>query len=137
MPAYWVVNSGTVEDPWRRAIIGRYRAWNEEHGNVQMFPFKPARMAIGDLLIHRAVGDPMERLIAVGEVVSAPHPSGHERWPWQVERRLVHVCDELAEAPESSTAGFACKGLRVMKRLTPEQGAQAAQAIARLAQPWR
>lgn len=136
MPTYWLVNTGTVEDPWRSRIATRYREWNEDHGDVQMFPVRPASMAIGDILIHRAVGDPMERLLAVGEVVSSPHPSGAERWPWQVERRLLHVC-ELAAAPVSSSAGFACQGLRVMKRLTPEQGARAAEAIARLGQPWR
>jgi hypothetical protein len=39
---YWLVNSGTVEDPWREALEELYRAWNLEHGDVQMFQFRPA-----------------------------------------------------------------------------------------------
>src|SRR3954449_13615459 len=95
---YWLRNTGAGEDPWLEDIAQRYREWNASNGDVQMFPFRPARMTVGDILIHRLVGSPDCELVAVGEVTSAAQPSGNERWRWQVSRRLLHVCDTRPRA---------------------------------------
>src|SRR3954453_14956376 len=76
---YWLVNSGTTEEPWLDRLFLRYRAWNDEHGDVQMFPFRPASVAVGDVLIHRVVGSPACELIAVVVVIEPAHPSGGSR----------------------------------------------------------
>jgi hypothetical protein len=44
-------------------------------------------------------------------------PELNERWPWQVSRRLLYVCDRLPLAPTAQRARIAAKGLRVMKRI--------------------
>lgn len=36
--AYWLVNSGTVEEPWRGDLHRLYREWNAVQGPVQKFP---------------------------------------------------------------------------------------------------
>jgi len=95
-----------------------------------MFPWKPAWIAPGDLLIHRAVGSAGNRLVAVGEVIIGAYPSGHERWPWQVGRRLVHVCPDLEVAPTIADIGETASGLRVMKEMGEEAGLLAQQLIA-------
>lgn len=133
---YWLVNTGTVEEPWRDRIVERYLAWNAEHGPVQLFPFRPKQMTVGDVLIHRAVGSASAELLAVGDVVGAPHPSGDSRWPWQVERRLLHVCASLEEAPSAASAGIVAKGLRVMKRLEDGPGRTAQELIAAAGVPF-
>ena len=119
---YWLVNTGTIEDPWLENIVERYCAWSAVNGDVQMFPFRPAQMAVGDVLIHRIVGTPQSELVAVGQVKSLPEKSRNERWPWQVERRLLYDCDSLSRAPTAEQAGITAKGLRVMKRLSDDQG---------------
>jgi hypothetical protein len=128
--AYWLVNSGTHDEPWSGDLRQRYRGWVGKHGDVQMFPWRPARLAAGDLLIHRAVGSEGNRLIAVGEVLSPPHRSGHERWPWQIERRLTHVCPQLETAPKIGDIGETPSGLRVMKQIDSEAGSLAVRLIA-------
>ena len=95
-----------------------------------MFPWKPARMAPGDALIHRAVGSAGNRLVAVGVVSMGAHPSGHERWPWQIGRRLVHVCAALEMAPTIADIGETASGLRVMKEISEEAGLLAERLIA-------
>jgi hypothetical protein len=132
---YWLVNSGTVEDPWLEDVVRRYRTWNAANGDVQMFPFRP-RMTVGDKLIHRIVGSPECELVAVGEVVSKAELSGNERWPWQVGRRLLYVCDSLPHAPTAARAGIAAKGLRVTKRLTVHEGQLAESLIVAAGQPF-
>jgi hypothetical protein len=132
---YWLVNTGTVEDPWLEEIVARYRTWNETNGDVQMFPFCP-RMAVGDRLIHRIVGSPECELVALGEVTSMAERSGHGRWPWQVERRLLYVCDSLPRAPTAERAGIAAKGLRVAKRLSDDQGRLAESLIVAAGRPF-
>ena len=116
----WLVNSGTSEEPFSGDLRRRYREWAEQHGEVQMFPWRPASMAPGDTLIHRAVGSAGDRLVAVGEVMMGAQPSGHERWPWQVRRRLVHVCAGLELAPTIADIGETASGLRVMKEISEE-----------------
>lgn len=67
-------------------------------------------MAAGDALIHRAVGSAGSRLVAVGVVITRAHLSGHERWPWQVGRRLVHVRTGLEAAPTIADIGETASG---------------------------
>ena len=124
------MNSGTTEEPFSGDLRRRYREWADQHGEVQMFPWKPARMAPGDALIHRAVGSAGNRLVAVGVVVMGAHPSGHERWPWQIGRRLVHVCAALEMAPTIADIGETASGLRVMKEISEEAGLLAERLIA-------
>jgi hypothetical protein len=95
-----------------------------------MFPWKPARMAAGDALIHRAVGSAGNRLVAFGVVITGAHPSGQERWPWQIGRRLVHVCAGLEAAPMIADIGETASGLRVMKEIGEEAGMLAERLIA-------
>jgi hypothetical protein len=128
--AYWLVNSGTREQPWSGDLRQHYDRWADDHGDVQMFPWRPARLAPGDVLIHRAVGSSGNRLIAVGEVLSRPERSGHPRWPWQIERRLSHVCGQLETAPTIADIGETPSGLRVMKQIDDEAGALAVGLIA-------
>ena len=92
-------------------------------------------MAPGDVLIHRAVGSDGNRLIAVGEVRSMPEPSGHDRWPWQVRRRLVHVCRRLRDAPVIADIGQTAAGLRVFKEIDERSGLEAVRLVAERAQP--
>jgi hypothetical protein len=127
--SYWLVNIGTTEDPWLDRLMERYRAWNEQHGDAQMFPFRPKSVAVGDVLIHRVVGSPACGLIAVGVVVKGAHPSRDARWPWQIGRHLLYVFPTLAAAPTADEAGIAAKGLRVTKRLFDEQGRTAESLI--------
>ena len=131
---YWLVNSGTSEEPWGGDLHARYRAWNDEHGDVQMFPRRPRTMGPGDVLIHRAVGSDGNRLIAVGEVRSMPEPSGHDRWPWQVRRRLVHVCRHVTDAPGIADIGQSPAGLRVFKEIDERSGSEAVRLVAERAQ---
>jgi hypothetical protein len=72
----------------------------------------------------------------VGEVLSAPQASGNERWPWQVRRRLTHVCASLSDAPAAERVGVHARGLRVMKELSDEQGRLAESLIAAAGQPF-
>jgi len=92
-------------------------------------------MAPGDVLIHRAVGSDGNRLIAVGEVRSRPEPSGHDRWPWQVRRRLVHVCRHVTDAPGIADIGQTAAGLRVFKEIDERSGLEAVRLVAERAQP--
>ncbi len=98
-----------------------------------MFPWRPARMDVGDVLVHRAVGSEGNRLVAFGDVISEPEPSNHGRWPWQVRRRLTHVCRTLSEAPLLAEVGVGPKGLRVMKAMEDSEGAHAVALISRRA----
>ena len=127
---YWLVNSGTTEDPWCDEIVARYRRWIEKHGDVQMFSVRPAQITVGHRLIHRLVGSPGCELVAVGEVTSAPLRSGHDRWPWAVRRRLLVVCDAPDAAPTAAAAGIAAKGLRMYKALSEEEGLRAETLVA-------
>lgn len=131
------MNTGTTEQPWTSRLISKYGEWNATRGEVQMFSRRPASIAPGDILIHRAVGSDGNRLVAVGEAVSPAEPSGHERWPWQIRRRLLHVCSEPHDAPRDSDAGISSRGVRTYKELTAEAGEQAVELITRAGIPWR
>src|SRR5689334_19474718 len=92
-----------------------------------------AQVALGDRLVHYAVGSPQAygkaKFYAVSEIVTPLEPSGHERWPWQVEfdyvvrGPLLRYCPSLdeidARPPRSHT------------RITGEQGMSAVRALER------
>src|SRR3712207_1793456 len=88
-----------------------------------------AAYAGGVILIHRAVASPRSLLIAVGEVTADPHPSRSDRWPWQVGRRILHVCDDLSSPPAAEQAHIRAEGLRVMKKLSDAEGRLAVSLI--------
>ena len=127
---YWLVNSGTTEDPWDRGtdVRKRYTDWNRENGNFQMFP---SRFGVrrGDVLIHRAVGARPSRLLAVAVVTSDIHRGKNDRWPFQVERTLTHVVHVFDEAPTIDAIGE--RWVRVAKRISDEAGQRAEELIAR------
>lgn len=137
--AYWLVNSGTREEPWTGDLPRLYRRWEELHGPVQKFPatHRPLEMRAGDILIHRAVKSP-DRIVAVAEVRSGAHPAPNDlRWPWQVERRLLHVCPDLASAPALADIDEErARRLRVFKSLPPAHGERAYALIAAAGAPW-
>ncbi|WP_147447908.1 hypothetical protein [Solirubrobacter pauli] len=137
--AYWLVNSGTKEEPWTSDLHRLYREWNETEGPVQKFPEtqRPATMRHGDILIHRAVGSP-DRIVAVAEVCSAVQPASKgSRWAWQVQRRLLHVCVDLSAAPtlaEINEEG--ARRLRVFKAMPISHGQMAHRLIKAAGTPW-
>ena len=127
---YWLVNSGTTEDPYhppRDKIAARFEEWEAEWGPVHFFD-RAYGMQRGDVLIHRAIGSDRARLIAVGEVLSRPRSSGHERWPFMVERRMIHIAANLLDAPTLADIGEL--PVRVTKRLAHSVGQQAQRLIA-------
>jgi hypothetical protein len=138
--AYWLVNSGTREEPWSGDLPRRYREWNETQGPVQKFPetHRPSKMRHGDILIHRAVRSP-DRIVAVAEVCSAVQPARDDlRWTWQVQRRLLHVCVDLSSAPVLAEIDEdSARGLRVFKALPTPHGQLALSLIAAAGMPWR
>jgi len=129
VPDYWLVNTGTTEQPWDGDLLGRYRAWNEREGDVQGFSRRPSGISVGDVLIHRAVGSPGNRLVAVGEVVGEPTDRPELRWRYRLPRRLTYVCPVLSEAPRAGEVGVDAHGVRTYKRLLPEAGRLAERAI--------
>jgi hypothetical protein len=137
--AYWLVNSGTVEEPWRGDLPRLYREWNAIQGPVQKFPetHRPSKMRLGDILIHRAVGSP-DRMVAVAEVCSDVQPTRDDsRWKWQVERRLLHVCVDLSSAPVLAEIDEDnARRLRVFKALPTPHGELAHRLIAAAGIPW-
>jgi hypothetical protein len=131
--AYWLVNSGTVEDPYRAPrdnIAERFSEWETEWGAVQFFD-RAYKMRPGDVFIHRAVGSDEGSLIAVGVVLSEPTPSRHERWPFAVPRRLTHRVASLSDAP--TLADIDERPVMVTKRLADETGQLAERLIAQAA----
>ena len=126
---YWLVNSGTTEDPYQppRDDIGRrFREWDEEWGDVQMFD-RAYAMRRGDVLIHRAIGSDGNRLIAVARVLGGPVPSGHTRWKYKVRRELTSIASSLLAAPTLDDIGE--HPVRVVKRLDPATGRLAERLI--------
>jgi hypothetical protein len=78
------------------------------------------------------------RFIAIEEVLSdEPEPSGHERWRWRLQTRLVAAIDDLSHAPALREIGVSPKSLRQHShiRLTDEQGERALRLIEEVA--WR
>jgi hypothetical protein len=130
--AWWIKVAGTGEQAYtqERWDERRERMTREGHG-PSLFPRRPG-IQRGDRLVVYASGSAAlygeGRFIAVEEVLSAePEPSGHERWPWRLDTRLVAAVEALDRAPALRDIGVSPKSLRQHShiRLTGEQGREA------------
>jgi hypothetical protein len=127
---YWLVNSGTTEDPWTSRPHDRYREWHVTEGEVHGFSRKPSSISVGDILVHRAVGSTKDRIVAIGEVVGPPVDRGYGRWPWRLPRRLRFVCRTLEAAPAASELGIDAFQMRTYKELEAAVGKRAVDTLA-------
>ena len=144
---YWLVNSGTTEDPFTSRLLSRYREWNTTEGEVHGFSQRPASIAVGDILIHRAVGSRGNRIVAVATVTGPPVDRGRGHWPWRLPRRLTFVCSTLDVAPPAAEIGIEAYGVRTYKEIDPKAGQRAEERLEawpspnrarekRLGKPW-
>jgi hypothetical protein len=130
--AWWVKVAGTGQSAYTQERWDERRALMRREGRgPSLFPRRP-RIARGDHLVVYASGSAADygegRFIAVEEVLSdEPEPSGHDRWRWRLETRIVAAVDEISHAPALREIGVSPKSLRQHShiRLTDEQGAQA------------
>ena len=133
---WWVKVAGTGESAFTQ------ERWHERHermrrdGTARSLFAKRPRIHRGDRFAVYATGSAAEygegRFFAIEEVVSdEPEPSGHERWRWQLETRLLAAVDDLAHAPALREIGVSPKSLRQHShiRLTEEQGERARELI--------
>jgi hypothetical protein len=138
--AWWIKIAGTGEAAYTQERWDDRRArFRTDGSGPSLFPKRP-RIARGDRLVVYASGSPAlygdGRFVAVEEVVSdEPEPSGHERWRWRLNTRLVAAVDELALAPALREIGVSPKSLRQHShiRLSDDQGAAALRLIEELA----
>ncbi len=135
---WWIKVAGTGESAYTQ------ERWDERRGHMlaggsgpSLFPKRP-RIARGDRLVVYASGSAAAydeaRFIAIEEVVShEPEPSGHERWPWRLETRLVNAVDSIAAAPALREIGVSPKSLRQHSHigLSEEQGQLAEELLRR------
>jgi hypothetical protein len=130
--AWWVKVAGTGQSAYTQERWDERRALMRREGRgPSLFPRRP-RIARGDLLVVYASGSAADygegRFIAVEEVLSdEPEPSGHDRWRWRLETRIVAAVDEISHAPALREIGVSPKSLRQHShiRLTDAQGAEA------------
>jgi hypothetical protein len=130
--AWWVKVAGTGQSAYTQERWDERRALMRREGSgPSLFPRRP-RIARGDHLVIYASGSAADygegRFIAVEEVLSdEPEPSGHDRWRWRLETRIVAAVDEISRAPALREIGVSPKSLRQHShiRLTDEQGAEA------------
>jgi hypothetical protein len=108
--------------------MGRYREWHATEGEVHGFSRRPSSIGIGDILIHRAVGSPGDRIVAAAEVIGPPVDRGG-RWPWRLPRRLTYVCSTIEIAPTAGELGITARGVRTYKELDAEVGIRALKRI--------
>ena len=127
---YWLVNSGRTEHPFTNPLLSRYREWNATEGEVQGFSRRPTSIAVGDVLIHRAVGSRGDRIVAVATVTGPPVDRGRGRWPWRLPRRLTFVCSTLDVAPTAVELGIEAYGVRTYKEIDAEAGQRAEERLA-------
>jgi hypothetical protein len=135
---WWVKVAGTGEAAYTQERWDERRARLRIDGSgVSLFPRRP-RIERGDRLVVYASGSAAVygegRFVAIEEVISdEPEPSGHERWPWRLDTRLVAAVDELAVAPAlreigvsrsrfDSTRTFAFPTSRGMRRCVCSSG---------------
>ncbi len=133
--SYWLVSSGTNEEPhidddWRP----RRRHWVERYGDVWQFTRRP-RIVPGDRLVTYAVGSARAfgkgRVFSLYEVTSKPEPGEHERWRWKVEVRYLAGVPLLSQSPTLDDIGVSPMSVRRQThiRLTAEQGSRAEELI--------
>jgi hypothetical protein len=134
---WWIKVAGTGEHAYtqQRWDERRARMLAAGHGD-SLFPRRP-RIRQGDRLVIYASGSAAEygeaRIIAIEEVLSPePEPSGHNRWKWKLETRLLNAVDDIARAPALIEIGVSPKSLRQHSHisLSPKQGHRAQELIA-------
>jgi hypothetical protein len=133
---WWVKVAGTGESAYTQERWDERRArMSAEGSGPSLFPKRP-RIERGDRLVVYASGSASlygeGRFIAVEEVLSdEPEPSGHERWRWRLQTRLIAAVDDLGHAPALREIGVSPKSLRQHShiRLTDEQGLAALRLI--------
>ena len=114
---WWIKVAGTGESAYTQERWDERRARMRADGRgPSLFPRRP-RIAQGDRLVVYASGSAAAyggaRFVAVEEVLSPePVPSGHQRWRWKLETRLVAAVDDLAHAPALREIGVSAKSLR-------------------------
>ncbi|HEX4718766.1 MAG TPA: hypothetical protein VH300_09575 [Thermoleophilaceae bacterium] len=135
---WWVKVAGTGQSAYTQ------ERWDERRRRMtsgatgpSLFPKRP-RIEHGDRLVVYASGSAGEygdgRFVAVEEVVSdEPEPSGHERWRWRLETRLLAAVEEIALAPALRDIGVSPKSLRQHShiRLSDSQGRAALELLRR------
>jgi hypothetical protein len=135
--AHWIKVAGTAEHAYTQDRWNERRAgWRGGEVQGSLFPRRP-RIERGDRLVVYAAGSAAAygegRIFAIEEVVSdEPEPSGHDRWGWRLETRLVCCVSELSEAPALREIGVSAKSLRQHShiRLSERQG-RAAEGLMR------
>jgi hypothetical protein len=133
---WWIKVAGSGESAYTQERWDeRRKRMRTEGSGPSLFPRRP-RIRRGDWLVIYASGSAAAygeaRFIAVEEVLSEePEPSGHERWPWRLETRLVRAVDSIAASPALREIRVSPKSLRQHShiRLTDEQGMQALQLL--------
>ena len=138
--AWWIKVAGTGEHAYTQERWDERRARMHADGRgPSLFPRRP-RIEQGDHLVLYASGSAAEygeaRIFAVEEVLSAePEPSGHERWKWRLETRLVAAVEELGRAPALREIGVAPRSLSQHSHIgiSEEQGRQAEALIREVA----
>jgi hypothetical protein len=126
---WWIKVAGTGEAAYTQERWDDRRARLRHDGNgASLFPRRP-RIERGDRLVVYASGSAAlygeGRFIAIEEVISdEPEPSGHERWCWRLDTRLLAAAEKLAAAPALREIGVSPKSLRQHShiRLSDEQG---------------
>ena len=135
--AWWIKVAGTGESAYTQERWDERRArMAHDASGLSLFPKRP-RIRCGDRLVVYASGSAAEygegRFVAIEEVVSPePEPSGHERWRWRLETRLLAAVEDLARAPALREIGVSPRSLRQHShiRLSDEQGRRAARLLA-------
>jgi Arc/MetJ family transcription regulator len=126
---WWVKVAGTGQSAYTQARWDERRERMQSEGSGRSLFAKRPRIQRGDRFLIYAAGSAAEygegRFFAIEEVLShEPEPSGHERWRWQMQTRLLAAVDELARAPALREIGVSPKSLRQHShiRLSDEQG---------------
>jgi hypothetical protein len=138
--AWWIKVAGTGESAYTQERWDERRARMQRDGSgPSLFPKRP-RIRRGDRLVVYASGSAAEygeaRFVAVEEVVSdEPQPSGHERWRWRLETKLVAAAGDMAAAPALREIGVSPKSLRQHSHIgiSDEQGEAALELLRRYA----
>lgn len=115
--------------------LSRYREWHATEGEVHGFSVRPASISVGDVLLHRAVGSPGDRIVAAAEVVGTPVNRGG-RWPWRLPRRLQVACSTIEIAPTAAELGIGARGMRTYKELDAELGRRALERLQQVCEPF-
>jgi hypothetical protein len=128
MPGYWLKAIGHARGPLAADWL-QSRAELLRHTG---FPRRP-RMEPGDrLVLYAAV---WRRVFALCEVIGAPEPREHPRWPWTVAIETLLLVPVLDAAPPVEAIGVAPRSMSQQShiRIGPEHYARAVEALASVA----